>query len=487
MLGSRVLAFIQEHHLVAEGDLLLVGVSGGADSLCLAHILVSIRESLLIRLHVAHLDHSLRPESRPDSLFVEGMARGWGLPCTVAREDVEGFRARNRLSLEEAARRVRYSFFARLSSELGASGVAVGHTADDQAETVLLHWIRGAGLAGLRGMRPATPLSLPGGEGRVTVVRPLLAVRRVETEGYCLMAGMEPRTDASNQSLRHVRNRIRHGLLPALESYNPKVRESLLKMARVLDRDYAFIEDEVLRVWPDVVYEEAGRLTLNTRAALALPPAIRFHLLRMAVEKVAGATDGLGYKHLEEMAHALSRRAGATLTLPGGLIMAVDYGRCTISDGQFPPPFPPIRGETALAVPGETAMPGWKVLASIKEPGGALSGEDRWTASLDLDRVEDCLLVRARRDGDRFRPLGMIREKRLQDFFVDAKVPRSWRDRVPLVVTRAQIVWVAGWRIDDRVRVTENTRKVLRLTFTLVPELLSEPAGLTSPQVDPAV
>ncbi|MDP2663042.1 MAG: tRNA lysidine(34) synthetase TilS [Dehalococcoidia bacterium] len=470
MLGSRVLAFIQEHRLVAEGDLLLVGVSGGADSLCLAHILVSIREILRIRLHVAHLDHALRPESQSDSRFVEGMAHSWGLPCTLAREDVDGFRVRNRLSLEEAARRVRYSFFARLSSELGASGVAVGHTADDQAETVLLHWIRGAGLAGLRGMRPATRLSLSGGDGKVTVVRPLLAVRRVETEEYCAKLGMEPRIDASNQSLCHVRNRIRHRLLPVLESYNPNLRESLLKMARVLDRDYVFLESEVLRVWPEVVSEEAGRLTLNTRAALALPPAVMFHLLRLAVEKVAGTIEGLEHKHLEEMAGALRRRAGAVLMLPRGLTMAVGYGRCTISAGPVSPPFPPIRQATALAVPGETTMPGWKVLASIEEPGRVLVGEDRWTALLDLDRMEGGLMVRAKTDGDRFRPLGMIREKRLQDFFVDAKVPRSWRDRVPLVVTRSQIAWVAGWRIDDRVKVTENTRRVLRLSFTLVPE-----------------
>lgn len=467
MLADRVLAFIREHHLVTERGLLLVGVSGGPDSVCLLHSLLEVRDALGIRLHVAHLDHALRPESEGDARFVAQLAASWGLPCTVERGMVREFRARHRISLEEAARQVRYAFFARLARELGAVGVAVGHTADDQVETILLHWLRGSGLAGLRGMRPATRyrVSLLGEE--ITILRPLLPVRRAETEAYCAALGLQPRVDTSNLSLRYQRNRIRYRLLPTLESYNPNIREVLLRMAHVLDRDYVFLEEQVHQVWPKVVSEGPGMVTLSIAAALGLPSAILYHLVRLAVEKVAGSTAGLGWVHLEGMASALKKPAGTVLTLPRGLFLVVGYGYCTISLGRISCPLPVVQGEAPLAVPGESSLLGWRVEAQVEE-GPWRMEEDPWSVILDMDRVGDRLWVRSRRAGDRFQPLGMAQEKRLQDFLVDAKVPRSWRERVPLVVSPSQIVWVVGWRIDDRAKVTENTLRALRLRFTLV-------------------
>ncbi len=470
MLADKVLSFIREHHIVAEGELVVAGVSGGADSLCLIHLLLRIRDALGIRLHLAHLDHALRPESSSDARYVAELASAWGLPYTLERQDVGRYRARYRLSVEEAARHVRYAFFARLCRDLGAAGVAVGHTADDQVETILLHWVRGTGLGGLRGMQPVTRLAVPPLGERVTVLRPLLELRRSETEEYCANAGIQPREDASNRSMRYRRNRIRYRLLPALKSYNPNIQDTLLRMARVIDRDYTFIDEQVRRVWPEVATESASAVTLDNGRALALPPAILFHLLRMAVERVAGSLVGLEVVHLEEMAEFLRKPAGTTLTLPHGLVMDIGYGYCTISLGHAPAPLPTIPQEATLAIPGETVLPGWKVRARVQEDGPWQMEEDPWTAILDLDKLGDRLYVRARHSGDRFRPLGMAHEKRLQDFFVDAKIPRSWRDRVPLVVTPAQIAWVVGWRIDDRVKVTQRTRRALFLRFTLIPE-----------------
>lgn len=470
MLADRVLGFIREHKMVEEGDLLLVGVSGGADSLCLAHVLLTIKDLLGIRLHVAHLDHSLRPESSADASFVADMAARWGMPCTVERQDVRRFRARHRLTLEEAARRVRYIFFGRLSRELGAAGVAVGHTVDDQVETILLHWIRGTGLAGMRGMQPVTRFRVSGLDEEVRVLRPALQLKRTETESYCAVEGIQPRQDASNLSLKYRRNRVRHRLLPTLESYNPNIRETLLRMARIAERDYGFIESEVNRVWPEVASEGPAGVTITTASAMVLPPAVLYQLLRHAVERAAGSTAGLELVHLDEMVAALGKPSGTILNLPNGLILAVGYGYCTISLGRTPPPFPPIRRVNVLTVPGETHLPGWKVIARVQDSGPWNVEQDPWSATLDLDKLGDRLWVRPRRSGDRFQPLGMEKEKRLQDFFVDAKVPRSWRDAVPLVVTPAQIAWIAGWRIDDRVKVTEATRRVLHLRFIQAPD-----------------
>lgn len=469
MLADKVLAFMRDHQVVSEGDLLLVGVSGGPDSLCLLHSLLEVRGALGVRLHVAHLDHALRLESEADARFVAQLAASWGLPCTVERAAVREFRAHHRLSLEEASRQVRYAFFGRLARELGAAGVAVGHTADDQVETILLHWLRGAGLAGLRGMQPVTRYRPPLLGEEVTIIRPLLAARRAETEACCAALGLQPRVDLSNLLLRYRRNQIRRHLLPILESYNPNVLEVLLRTARIVSRDYAFLEEQVAQAWPRIASQEAGLVTLDIAGVLALPLALRYHLLRLAAEKVSGGPAGLEWVHLEEMVAALRKPAGTLLTLPRGLFLAVGYGYCIFSLGQVPCPLPAIEGEIALAVPGETRFPGWQVQAQMEEGPWGME-EDPWSAILDAERAGDRLWVRTRRAGDRLRPLGMAQEKRLQDFLVDAKVPRWWRDRVPLVVSPSQVVWVVGWRIDDRVKVTEDTGRALRLRFTLAPE-----------------
>lgn len=448
----------------------MVGVSGGPDSVCLLHCLLANRKALGIRMHVAHLNHMLREESQQDAQFVVELASRWDLPVTVEQQDVEQYRKHFRLSLEEAARQVRYSFFGRLAREIGATAVAVGHTSDDQVETVLLHFLRGSGLAGLRGMQPRTHYRIPGFNEEIDIVRPLLPVRHSEVEVCCQELGIAPRMDTSNLSMRYKRNRIRYRLLPTLEKYNANIRETVLRMAHILDRDYSFIEKQALEAWETVATETSGAVNIEVSAALRLPPAILYHVLRLAVEKIAGSLAGIELIHLEDMVSALNKPTGTLLTLPHGLLMAVGYGYCTISLGEAPCPLPEIGGQQPLLVPGETLVAGWHVLATIDDERPWVLDEDPWSALLDLDRTGDRLWVRTRRKGDRLKPLGMGKEKRLQDFFVDAKVPNSWRDRVPLVVSDEQIVWIAGWRIDDRVKVTEQTRRALRLRFTRAAE-----------------
>lgn len=454
---------------MAHGDLLLVGVSGGPDSICLLHVLLEIRSALGVSLHVAHLDHSLRPESGDEARFVADLAALWDLKCTVEKYPVREHQRQHRLSLEEAARQIRYAFFGKLARELGARGVAVGHTADDQVETILLHWLRGSGLAGLRGMQPATRYRVPLLGEEIEILRPLLPLRREETVACCKALGVQARIDPSNLSLRLRRNRIRLHLLPVLETYNPKVREALLRTSRIVSRDYAFLEGQAARAWPEVASEGRGVVTLDAAQALALSPAVLYQLLRLCVERVAGSAAGLEWVHLEEMAATLRKPAGTTITLPHNVLVTVGYGFVAVSLGRAPQPLPLIEGETPLGLAGPTVFPGWRVDAQIEEEGPWKTEAGPWSAVLDLERTGERLWIRTRKAGDRFQPLGMAQEKRLQDFLVDAKVPRSWRDRVPLVVSPTQIVWVAGWRIDERVRVTDKTKRALRLRFTREP------------------
>ena len=463
-LRQRVLHFIVKEGLVQGGETLLVGVSGGADSVCLLHILDRLKETLRLDLHVVHLNHMLRgADSDADALYVRGLAQRLGIAATVESRDVLAQQREHRLSVEEAARQVRYDFFAEVAASLGAGRIAVGHTADDQVETILMHLVRGSGLLGMRGMRPLTYWRSPSGDAPLIVVRPLLEVAREETEAYCREHGVEPRIDFSNYSGAALRNRFRHELVPLLRSYNPAIRAALLRTARAAADDLSFLEEQVSLVWEGAVREQPNGLLLDTGELAMLHPALKRHLLRRAVAEMVGDLSDIESSHIEKMMAALMKGAGRRLSLPRGLVFSVGYNTCLLSRG-IPDtcPFPPLEGEHRLKVPGDTLLPGWRVRASIVPHGGEAGG---FSADLDLDVTGTDLVVRGRKAGDRFQPLGMRELKKLQDFMVDAKIPRSWRDRVPLLCSPKHILWVVGWRIDERAKVTDRTKRALHLDF----------------------
>lgn len=468
-LPARVKTFVQRHHLVASGDTLVVAVSGGPDSVCLLHVLWQLRDELNVHLHVAHLNHQLRgAESRADVRYVTGLAKRLGIPATIEARDVAGYRTRHRLGLEEAARQVRYEFLARVADSTGSRCVAVGHTADDQAETILMHLVRGAGGSGLRGMLPRTPWL--GQAGPISIVRPLLEVRRQEVAAYCRAHGLEPRLDASNLELSPLRNRIRHRLVPLLEKLNPAAVAALLRMARAVGDDLDFIESQVAQEWGQTVQHVAGGLALDKARLSRLHPALRRHLLRRALEEATGERRDVEAVHIEQAMALLERPAGSHLDLLKGLTLYADYRRLLLgADPARLCPLPPLSGEHHLRVPGTTEFPGWRVAVQLMPAASSpppVSGG--WAAELDFAATGAELMVRGRLPGDRFQPLGMDTPKKLQDFFVDEKVPRPWRARVPLVASSRGIVWAVGYRIASWARVTVATRQVLRLDFELL-------------------
>jgi tRNA(Ile)-lysidine synthase len=461
-LKQRVLGFIQKEGLIQGEKRLLVGVSGGPDSVCLLHILCQLKEELGVSLHVVHLDHMLRgADSAADAGYVSALAQRLGLPTTVAGRDVGAYQEGHRLSMEEAARAVRYDFFYEVAEAIGARRIALGHTADDQVETILMHLVRGSGLAGLRGMQPVTLWRSSGG-ATLVVVRPLLEVARAETEAYCRAHDLAPRTDFSNYALNYTRNRYRYELIPLLESYNPNIGAALMRTARAASDDLSFLEEQVSLVWDRVVKEQPNGLLLETKAMTSLHPALQRHLLRRALGQLQGDLTDIEATHIEKMMEALSKPAGKRLFLPRGLVFYVGYNTCLVTRGAEVGPFLPLEGEHRLNVPGDTALPGWRVRASITPPGERAEG---FRACFDLDEAGRELVVRGRKAGDRFQPLGMEETKKLQDFMVDAKIPRSWRDRVPLVCSPKGILWVVGWRIDERVKVRDTTERALLLEF----------------------
>jgi len=494
ILEQRVLHFIQEHHLVSSQDKLLVAVSGGQDSVCLLHILVKLMEELDIRLYVAHLNHQLRgAEAEADAGYVSELAHQLGIPATIEQRDVKAYQARAHISLEEAAREVRYAFLAQVARSIGADRVAVGHTVDDHIETILMHLIRGTGTRGLCGLQPKQI------RNSLIIIRPLLSVSRQETADYCHHYQLAPRVDASNLSLSPLRNRIRLQLLPLLQSYNPGVAEALLRTARIASDDLAFLDRETGQLWGEVAQELENTIILDKERFLGLPSALKRHLLRASIEKLLGNLKDIETRHIEEIMDALTKPAGKRLSLPGGLIFSIEYDKYLIgADSAALSPFPSLGAEFQLKIPGETLLPGWRIEASIlsredftttsfikgsvkgrspftnysspspwKERGteGVRLIDNLFTAHFDLDKTGDKLTVRSRQPGDRFQPLGMSQPKKLGEFMIDAKIPSAWRQRIPIVCSPKQILWVVGWRIDERVKVTDNTKQVLCLKF----------------------
>lgn len=466
-LPRRVLRFIREHDLCAGSATLLVAVSGGPDSVCLLHLLLQLRSALGVKLHGAHLHHQLRgAEADADATYVVWLSKQLDVQMTVEQRDVRGYRAkRGGLSLEEAAREVRYSFLAEVAAAVGAGVVAVGHTADDQVETILLHLLRGSGLEGLRGMRARSRWPLPGTE--LALVRPLLGVGRGETQAYCAAVGLSPRSDSSNRWPNLARNRVRTELIPLLESFNPGIRQALLRIAAAADADLGYIEEAVLPLWGPVVSEDGAGAAIDNKAFSELPPSLQRHLLRAAIRSVAGDLRDIGAVHIEALLQALARPAGKSLSLPQGLAFYGSPDRSLLTTAEAPPcPLPLLHGEHRLNIPGETSFAGWRVRATVLDSWAETPPDASTRAYLDFDVAGSKLVARGRRRGDRFQPLGMGETKRLQDFMVDAKIPRWWRDRVPLVSSPEHIVWVVGYRIDHRARVGPWTRRILSLEFS---------------------
>jgi len=468
-LEQKVLSFIERKHLVPNREKLLVAVSGGPDSVCLLQILANLQKELAIKLHMAHLNHQLRgTESQADAEYVDVLAHNLGIPATVESRDVNTYRVRHHLSLEEAAREVRYSFLAEVAESTGAERVAIGHTVDDHLETILMHLIRGSGINGLRGLQPLSQWQFS--DSSLTIIRPLLELNHEETTAYCRSHDLHPHIDTSNLSLEPLRNRIRHQLLPELQKYNSRISEALLRTAHIATDDLAFIYEEVARLFSEVAFRQNDSFIIDKKKFIVIPSALKRYLLRAAIEVLLGNLKDIEASHIEDVMDGLAKPAGKVIGLPCGLNFIIEYDKYVlVKDSGSLCPFPVLEKETQLKIPGRTNIPGWNIEAAVlsfTEAEKLYKKEDDFVAFFDFDITGDNLIVRHHQPGDRFQPLGMLQLKKLNKFMIDAKIPQSWRRRIPIVCSPENITWVVGWRIDARAKVTDNTSKVLHLKFT---------------------
>ena len=452
MVLERVRETIERHRMFESGERVLVAVSGGVDSVVLLHVLRALSDELGIALTVAHLDHGWRGEaSAADARFVETLAEEWEIPVLCEQVDEHAVAAHGALGREGAARAVRRSFLAEASSSIDAARIALGHTADDRAETVLFNLVRGTGPAGAAGIDPVAG----------SIVRPLIDLTRADVEAYAREHSLTWREDATNDDVSFARNRIRHRVVPELSEINPRAIEAINRAAD-LSSDAAHAEGHLASLlWPDVaVCEEPGDVRLSRSALVDLPEPIRRTMLREAFRRARGNLVGIEYDHVEAVSDLLDGSGGhADAHLPG-LFVRVDRKIVSLSTS----PFPSSTGWECSIDTGRTVLPDRRLLLDVEILDRAacrIESGDRMAEVADADRVTFPLRLRNRRVGDRFTPLGMEHPIKLKDFLMNERVAFSDRDDVPLLCDRDRIIWVVGLRLSNDVRLTEETRRVL--------------------------
>ncbi len=447
---------------------IIIGVSGGPDSLCLMETLRQAGYSVI----VAHFDHQLRLESSQDALMVEKTASRLMLGCHIGGADVRAYADQKKLSIEEAARNLRYQFMFKLARERNAQAVAVGHTADDQVETILMHFLRGSALNGLKGMSYRSVIKTFDPE--IPVVRPLLNMWREETVVFCAANGLRPHYDSSNDSIDFQRNRIRHLLIPNLESYNPKLREAVLRMSQSLKGDYLLLMELLETAWQKTVIdvdEESVVFDSSLHAKCSL--GLQRNLVKHAMQTLSPSVD-VSYSTLERAAIMINNPARfSRVNLKGGLRMFREANSiyvCTL-DAKLPfNLWPQLTGVSSvpILVPSQIDLAGgwrfncerWGMPVLAREQ--AERNEDPFQVWLDVQNLSKPLNLRIRHPGDQFSPFGLDgHSQKLSDFLVNVKMPQRARENWPLLCAGDEIIWVPGYRPAHAYRLTESTKSVL--------------------------
>ena len=440
--------------MLPPGGRVLVALSGGPDSVALLHVLQTLEQrGHLVVAGGAHFNHQLRgAEADADELFCRDLAASLRMPIVVGRGDVRRIAGESGRSIEDAARTARYSFLNGAAVSLDAVAIAVGHSLEDQAETFLLRLIRGAGPAGLAGVRPRAGI----------VIRPLLEISRAELRAYAAEHALTFREDSSNADVGIARNRVRLELLPHLQQFSPAIAGTLARQAAVARVDDEFLEGAAIEWARSIVLQEDNGVALDATALAVLHPALASRVARSALQAAAPGRF-IGFQHVEDLLDLTRRADGSAVALPG-LVATRQGSRIVLGNAPAAPFANSFR--VPLSIPGEVEAAGWNVSADcpIGEPLQPLVARGH-AVVVAAEPVRHPLAVRSRRPGDRFKPIGMGgRGRKLQDFLVDRKVARADRDALPLVVDRDdRIIWVVGQSVAEDFRVTALERGVILL------------------------
>lgn len=456
-LIDKVTATIEKYSMLRQGETVLIGLSGGPDSVCLLHVLDRIKGEYNLSIHAVYVDHNLRPDETPKEIeFCRDLCKKLNVEFIVKSIDLNSYIKEHRLNKQEAAREMRYNIFGETAIEVNADKIALAHNADDQAETLFMRLIRGTGPKGLSGM----PVK------RGNIIRPLIEIERSAIEDFLDNEKIGSVLDSSNLKTDYLRNRIRLLLMPELKKLNPNLINSLTTTISIIQEEERYFDIIVTKTLMKLISRKRpNRIELFLAPMQTMDSVILKRVLRRAIDETESLR-GISFLHIEDISGLIKKgKPGDRIYLPKGIRVIKEYAILVITSEA------PVKiGSYELQPPGEVIIKeaGIVIKASFEEKTEDF-GDGRSSALLDADRIDFPLKIRQRTPGDFFFPLGFGKRKKLQDLFVDEKVPRDQRDSVPVVVSGKEpgkeIIWVAGYRADERFRVTEKTERFLRLTI----------------------
>ncbi len=485
-LRKQVTGVIREYNLFNANDRILLGVSGGPDSVALLGLIYNTNRTNppYSEIFVAHLNHLIRGrESDEDEKFVTTLAEKYDVSLITEKRDIIEIARERKVSLEEAARDERYKFFESAAEKMGANIIAVGHNADDNAETILHRIIRGTGITGVGGIRPKrklTPVSTIG------LVRPLLFTWRKDIVAYLEAENLSYRIDSTNIEKDKLRNRIRMGLIPHLEeNYNTKIKRSLVMLGETAVQNCDYLEVKAGALFKDVLINSEAKteasvhvdkIVLDIHKLKESPQILQQMIIKEAIVRLNIPLKKFSYKNYKNILNLLnSRKTAVNNIVKENLSVRIEGNGLHLSNNKYCMEEVPVLSETEIKVPGDTELldVGYRVETEIIEMKNGFLEEFKrnktnYEEVVDFDKTSMPLMVRTRRPGDRFWPLGSRGVKKIKDFFIDNKIPVMERDTVPIITMNGQPIWIVGFRIDERIRVSEETTNLLLIKFKAI-------------------
>lgn len=450
---------VKKYSMLSQGNRIVVGLSGGPDSVCLLTILNSLKTDYGIVLFAAYIDHGLRPDETPGEIdFCRDLCKSLEVLLEIRAIDVKSYVKKEGLNKQEAARELRYEALNKIASELNADRIALGHNADDQAETVLMRLIRGAGPSGLAGIPPV----------RGQIIRPLIDIERSEIEDFLFQpslfklqpSGQPFVTDSSNLKDDYLRNKIRLFLMPVIRKINSDVVKTISRTADILRDEERYFDIKVTKLLMKLISRKSDeKIELFLRSLEAMETVLLRRVLRRAVDETKGLR-GTSFANIDDiMGLVKSGKSGDRIYLPNGIRAIKGYSTLVLTSAL------PVRlGTYILDGPGDTVIRETSIVIRSEIIEGPVEdiGDDKKIIFINGDRVHFPLTIRPRKPGDFFYPSGFGKRKKIQDHFVDKKIPRDERDAIPLLTFKNDIIWVVGSRSDERYRVEKETGKILK-------------------------
>lgn len=459
-MEDKVYRTIKTHKLINENDNILLGLSGGPDSMALLYVLMLLKRKMDFKIYAAHINHGVRgKEADEDEYFVKNTCKALNIPFYVKRANMDKYAKENKMSSEEAGRKIRYDFFREILNKIGGGKIAVAHNKNDQSETVLFRFIRGAGIDGLVGMKYKND----------DIIRPLLDVDRREIENYCCINNIETRTDKTNFETLYGRNKIRLELIPYIEkNLNNGIINTLFRNAEVLSDDRDFLNKYSQESFEKISEEETDNsVVLNKKNFIKLHSAIKSRVIRISVERLMGNIKNLEKKHIDDIMYLFENsHTGKEINIAKGISAEVNYDKLIIKKNQRENKKVDFQYKVELNETIFINELNIKIICKVllREKTN-ISFDNRFIKFFDYDKIRSGLCLRNRRVGDKITPIGMNGSKKLKDFFIDEKISREERDKIPLLVDGNNIVWIIGYRVSEKYKITGNTKRVLVVEY----------------------